>query len=219
MTRPPAVCAWPTAASRSGPALSEGWIRLARASVLGGSSLILATAAHAVGGGVLPRAGLLILVGIGLALVSVALTARRCRFGALVGILAVEQIALHLLFAASTTATCASAGGLAAAHAGHAMTGGTLVCGPGAGHAMPGLAMWLAHLGALLATAWLLACGERWLWRIADRLTRYVATRPMRCRRRRTVLPSATGEINLSVDRWAQAPARAPPQPEAVFCS
>ena len=152
--------------------LTGGWARLARAGVFGGASLFLATAGHVVGGGTLPGAGLLALTAIGLALVSVTLTARRVRFAVLLVGLAVEQILLHLLFhAASTAVTCA-----AVVMPGHSMSGAS-VCGGGSA-STGGWPMLVSHALAVLATAWLLARGERWLWRVADRLCCPRSARP-----------------------------------------
>ena len=79
-----------------GMTLTRGWARLARAGVLGGASLFLATAGHVLGGGTLPGAGLLALTAVGLGLLAVTLTARRLRFGVLLAALGVEQLLLHL---------------------------------------------------------------------------------------------------------------------------
>ena len=76
---------------------TRGWVRLARAGVLGSGSLFLATAGHVAGGGVLPGPGMLVVLGGVLALVSVSMTTRRLRFGLLLGLLTVEQFALHLI--------------------------------------------------------------------------------------------------------------------------
>ena len=121
--------------------LTVGWARLARAGVFGGASLFLATAGHMVGGGTLPGAGLLALTAIGLALLSVTLTARRVRFGVLLAALGVEQVLLHLLFHASTTAaTCA-----AVAMPGHTMVHGRRRAGAVRPQRRDGWPMLLGH--------------------------------------------------------------------------
>ena len=182
--------------------LTGGWARLARAGVLGGASLFLATAGHVVGGGTLPGAGLLALTAIGLALLSVTLTARRLRFGVLLAGLGLEQLLLHLLFHASTTAaTCASV-----LMPGHTMS---TVCGSGTSTAAS-WPMLLGHALAVLATAWSLARGERWLWAVADRIHRSAGSAPGRVRRPRPVVVAVLVAF-LVPDRWVLAGPRAPP--------
>ena len=182
--------------------LTGGWARLARAGVFGGASLFLATAGHVVGGGTLPGAGLLALTAIGLALLSVTLTVRRLRFEVLLAALGVEQILLHLLFHASTTAaTCAPV-----LMPGHTMS---TVCGMGAATAAS-WPMLLGHALAVLATAWLLARGERWLWAVADRIHRYAGSAPGRVRRPRPVVVSVLA-VFLVPARWVLTGPRAPP--------
>lgn len=189
-----------------GMTLTGGWARLARAGVFGGASLFLATAGHVLGGGTLPGAGLLALTAVGLALVAVTLTARRLRFGVLLTALGVEQLLLHLLLHASTAAsTCA-----AVAMPGHGMgaTAGT-VCGAGsAGTA--GVPMLLGHALAVLATAWLLARGERWLWSAVDRIHRATGTTTARIRRPRPVVVDAVA-VFLVTARGVLTGPRAPP--------
>lgn len=183
--------------------LTGGWARLARAGVFGGASLFLATAGHVVGGGRLPGAGLLALTAIGLALLSVTLTVRRLRFGVLLAALGLEQVLLHLLFHASTTAaTCA-----AVAMPGHTMA--AAVCGSGSSTATSWL-MVLGHAAAVLATTWLLARGERWLWGVADRLHRYAGAAPGRVRRPRPVVVAVLATFQIPT-RWVVAGPRAPP--------
>ena len=183
--------------------LTGGWARLARAGVFGGASLFLATAGHVVGGGTLPGAGLLALTAIGLALLSVTLTVRRLRFGVLLAALGLEQVLLHLLFHASTTAaTCA-----AVAMPGHTMS--AAVCGSGSSTATS-WPMVLGHAAAVLATAWLLARGERWLWGVADRLHRYAGAAPGRVRRPRPVVVAVLATFQIPT-RWVLAGPRAPP--------
>ena len=182
--------------------LTGGWARLARAGVFGGASLFLATAGHVVGGGTLPGAGLLALAAIGLALLSVTLTVRRLRFEVLLAALGVEQILLHLLFHASTTAaTCAPV-----LMPGHTMS---TVCGMGAS-TTASWPMVLGHALAVLATAWLLARGERWLWAVADRIHRYAGSAPGRVRRPRPLVVAVLAAF-LGHTRWVLTGPRAPP--------
>ena len=183
--------------------LTGGWARLARAGVFGGASLFLATAGHLVGGGTLPGAGLLALTAIGLALLSVTLTVRRLRFGVLLAALGLEQVLLHLLFHASTTAaTCA-----AVIMPGHTMS--SAVCGSAA----PTAASWpmvIGHALAVLATAWMLARGERWLWSVAERIHRYAGSAPGRVRRPRPLVVAVLAAF-LAPTRWVLTGPRAPP--------
>jgi hypothetical protein len=97
----------------------------------------------------------------------------------------VQQLLLHLLFDAASQAE--SGCGLATADAmraaselGHAGHTAMLACDPSAmaSMSMPGIGMWAAHLVATAATAWLLARGEAWLWRVADRIIRASAAHP-----------------------------------------
>lgn len=202
MTSSPSAAPW--GAPPAGSALTGGWARLARAGVLGGASLALAASGHVIGGGVLPGGGLLALLGIALALVAVSLTARRLRFGALVAMLAIEQIALHLVFHAATAAvSCA-----VVAMPGHAMEPAT-ICASGT-VSVAGWPMLLGHALALVATAWLLARGERWLWRVVDRVHAYATAHPTRVRRPRPVdhRPQLAPVVLL---RWAPAGPRGPP--------
>ena len=76
-----------------------------------------------------------------------------------------------------------------------------LCCGTGdaMGGAALGMAtpaMWLAHSAAVLGTAWLLARGEAWLWRMADRVVRAATAKPTgRPVRRHTVRPSGRQDL------------------------
>lgn len=191
------------------PALTHGWVRLARAGILGGASLFLATAGHALGGGTLPGAGLLALTGVAVTLIAVSLTARRVRFGTLFAVLSVQQVLLHLLFHAATAGTTAAGGATCApVMPGHAMEP-TLVCGSGTA-ATGGWSMLLGHALAVAATAWLLARGERWLWAVLDRIRRYAAARPTR-RRPRPVVTVAVRRADPMPSAAISAGPRAPP--------
>lgn len=189
---------------------AQGWVRLARAGILGSASLFLATAGHEIGGGALPGAGLLAVTGVALALVSVSLTTRRLRFVPLLAVLGVQQLLLHLLFhAATASSACATV-----AMPGHPMTSAAAstpvtACGPGAA-ATTGWSMLLGHALAVLATAWLLAHGERWLWRVVERAHRYATARSSRRRHRRIVIVD-TGAFALVEHCWSPAGPRGPP--------
>ena len=187
---------------------TRGWVRLARAGVLGSSSLFLATAGHVVGGGVLPGPAMLAVLGGALALVSVSLTTRRLRFGLLLGLLAVEQVALHVILqAASGASACV------AVMPGHAMTA-PAICGgstsASAAASTSGWAMAIGHGIALLATAWLLAAGERWLWRWVEQTYRRATIRPTRTRRAGVAAPASPVPVPIRVG-WRPAVPRGPP--------
>lgn len=176
--------------TRRGPAPvpSTGRVRVARAGVLGGTSLLLATGAHVLGGGSLPGVGVLVVAGVLLGLLAAVLTARRVRLPALLALLGVQQLALHELFGLAAVAPMctptASAPGGQTAFGGHGGHGAHLVVGvdplasscaaatggmatvPGA----PAWAMTAAHVVAVLVTAWVLARGEAWLWRTVARV-------------------------------------------------
>lgn len=149
-----------------------GGRRLARAASLGVAMYGLAAGAHVVAGGGLPGWPVTALLTALLGVLAVAFTARRRRLPALFAVLAVGQAALHVLFSLLETpaASCLPAGG---SH--HAVT---VTCAPGTASAtmlMPSLTMLLTHVAATLATAWVLARGEAWLWRTL----RSVFTLPM----------------------------------------
>jgi len=152
--------------------------RVVRAGVLGTLSLLLATGAHVLGGGSLPGVGVLLVAAVPLGLLAALVTRRRCRFGWLAALLAVQQLGLHELFGlagAARACTLGVRGAAAAPHAGHAgALDGVTSCAPGGGMDMtsgtPGWLMVVAHVAAVLATAWLLARGEAWLWRTVDRV-------------------------------------------------
>ena len=160
-------------------------VRTLRVALLGGGSLLLATAAHLSGGGTLPGPGVLAVAAFLLGLVALLLTRRRVRPLALLGALLPQQVALHVLFdtAAASVGGCTP---VQAAH--HAMT--VLTCMPGHGMGPMGYAwpMLVGHLVATLGTAWLLARGEAWCWQLVDRVARAAyaapAARPARRRPR-----------------------------------
>lgn len=151
--------------------LAPGW-RAVRIAVLGGSSLALAVLAHIAGGGRLPASAVLAVTALVLGLVAVPLTMRRCRMRRLVPLLAAEQFAVHVLFSAAA----APPGCAAPAGSHHAVlvpcTSGAPVAADLTAAAGHGWGMWLGHAVAVVATAWLLARGEHWLWRVAARLVR-----------------------------------------------
>lgn len=180
-------------AATAKPDPARGLTRVVRVVVLGVTSLALAAGAHLLGGGRLPSAGVLAVVAFLLGLSSVVLTARRCRFPALLVVLVVQQGLLHVVF--DTASRVASGCGTAASGMGHGLAGHTAAASSVVGScstmstltpatdsmasmAMPGWAMWAAHLAAVAVTAALLARGEAWLWRVADAIVHASTPRP-----------------------------------------
>lgn len=165
-----------------------------RVALLGGGSLLLATAAHLSGGGTLPGPGVLAVAAFVLGLVATLLTRHRVRLPVLLAALVPQQVMLHVLF---DTAAAAAGGCSPAQAAHHAMT--VLTCMPAHGLGPMGYAwpMFVGHLVATLGTAWLLARGEAWCWRLVDRAARAAYASPgVRTSRRRPrpttpALPSA----------------------------
>ena len=192
-------------------ALTPGW-RAVRIAVLGGSSLLLATAAHALGGGVLPSAGVLVVLALLLGLVAVPLTMRRCRLAVLLPVLAVEQLAVHLaLTAAAGPAQCVPGGLPGGTH--HQLLSGCTAGPAGAtvGSLSGSATMLLGHLVAVAVTAWLLARGEAWLWRIADQIVAITAALLVAAGHAPAVAVPVVGD---APGRWrpiAPLPPRGPP--------
>lgn len=76
---------------------TQGATRVFRAGFLGSVSLLLAVAAHLLGGGTLPPVRVMLAVSAMTAVVSGAMTARRCRMGLLAAVTGVSQLFLHLM--------------------------------------------------------------------------------------------------------------------------
>lgn len=147
---------------------TRGGTRMIRVAGLGGGSLLLGCSAHLAGGEQLPGAGLLATVAVLLGLQAVALTRRRRRFGSLLVLLGAQQLLLHVLFSTGSH---------------HSQLADLAQCllnveGLTDAVAAAGLQMWLGHGVAVLATAWLLARGESWLWEAAARAIRQATASP-----------------------------------------
>ncbi len=140
----------------------HGRARSARAALLASVVLTLALVGHRLGGGALPT--LAAVGGLWVALVGpCAVLARgRLRWPTLVSVLGTGQAGLHLAFGALTAAPSPIASGMPSGHDHMAL------------HGIPTLgadaSMTLAHLGATVVTAALLAWGERALWALWERL-------------------------------------------------
>jgi hypothetical protein len=159
--------------------------RALRVALLGGGSLLLASAAHVSGAGTLPGPGVLAVAAFVLGLVAVLLTRRRVRLPVVVAALVPQQVLLHVLFdTAEAAARSSGCTPVEATH--HAMA--VLTCMPAHGVGPLGYAwpMFVGHVVATLGTAWLLARGEAWCWRLADRvaLAAYVSPGARPARRR-----------------------------------
>jgi hypothetical protein len=161
--------------ARLQPAL--GALRGVRAAMFALAAMVLAAAAHVAGGGALPSAPALALVAVPLAWGAVALTGRpRGRLALLVA-LGVAQLALHEAFMALAGPSCVgpTAASMTGMPGSHGMTGVWLTCGvPGMAHtaqmtgvagmaAAPAVLMLVGHAAATVATAALLAYGDRLL--------------------------------------------------------
>ena len=159
----------------------------------------LALLAHVTAGGARPGWPVTLMLTLLLGVTGLALTHRRRRFGSLLAPLLAAQVGLHWVLSMTDVAT--PTGRLAAGCDGLLVTGhqhsgcsasaastaaadlATATMG-GAGPAPLPMAtlsplMVVAHLLATVATAWLLARGEAWLWRAMDWLV------PALVRRRR----------------------------------
>jgi hypothetical protein len=173
-------------------------IRVLRVALLGGGSLLLATAAHLAGGGTLPGPGVLAVAAFVLGLVAALLTRRRVRLPVLLAALVPQQVLLHVLFdtAAAAAGSCTPG---QAAH--HAMT--VLTCMPAHGMGPMGYAwpMFVGHLVATLGTAWLLARGEAWCWRLVDRVAHAAYAAPAVRPGRRRPRPATTAVVRALLVR------------------
>jgi hypothetical protein len=193
---------------------SLGALRGVRAAVLATAALVLAAAAHLAGGGAVPSVPTLALLGVPLAWGAVALTGRPRGRLAILSALGVAQVALHGAFMVLAAPGCAlSLAGSAAmpamptmpAMTGASMSGGLLAC-TGRGMASmaavgPPSVMLAGHVLATVATALLLAHGERLLAALPQlliaHLTRWATT---------AAVPALVGPVPLV----RPAPARTP---------
>ena len=200
-----------TAADGPLPGPLTGAVRLLRAGVLGGATLLLATGAHLLGGGELPGPATLALTTFLVGLLAVTVTARRLRLPVLLPLLGLEQGLLHVVLDATTSATTCSP---AAGHVVHA-AGTALACATGQPMAMTapaGWSMWLAHLLATAVTAWVLTRGEAALWALAARAVGAATAAPGARPSRRRPQPVPVRPVALPAVRQERAAARAPPR-------
>jgi hypothetical protein len=170
--------------------------------------MLLAAGAHLAAGGRLPSPGILVVTAFLVGLTAVTLTARRCRFGLLAIGLGVEQLILHEVFAASSMAWAPA---LHAAGGHDATTGHMVVTDVPAGMATSPV-MAAGHLVATLATVWLLAHGEDWLWGLGERAIRAAAAAPTPRRRRSPQPRGSARPVMIARLRRGAVEARGPPR-------
>lgn len=202
----------PEPTNRSHPATRGLW-RLARIFALGGVSMLLATAAHSIGGGRLPSAGVLLVATFLVGLTAITVTARRSSFTVLASVLGLEQLLLHEVLTATAMTPSGCADGPTVGH-GAAM--GCLVGADPSGQPAVQMAgshtgMLLAHLAATVATAWLLSRGEAFLWRLSDRAARAASAAPTLRLRRALPARPLPDRILLAASRRTPAEPRGPP--------
>lgn len=164
--------------SAPAPSPVRGRVRLLRTAALGSASLTLATTAHLLGGGHLPGPLPLIALALLVGTIAVAVTARRCQLPLLAAMLGAEQYGLHAAFGAlaeTGPSSCLDSGATGHVAAGH--VGLTCAGGVGPDGTPASIPMLLAHAVAVLVTAWLLARGEAWAWRVAGEMARVLAIR------------------------------------------
>ncbi len=200
-----------SASRRRAPHPLHAPVRAARVAVLTAASVAIAAMAHVAAGGAPPEAGPLLVAAAVFALVGVIATGRRCGRVLFAGILLTEQFVAHVLFAASMAPGRPTGDGCVVAPSHHAMA---LACAVTPAPAQPDSAGWpmlALHLLAVLATAWLLARGEAWLWRSAGRIVRAALTRPSRRRARPLGLVLAVSRVTVGRAGRAPAAPRGPP--------
>ncbi|HEY3687117.1 MAG TPA: MFS transporter [Streptosporangiaceae bacterium] len=182
-------------------------LRLLRAAVFAAVCVSLATAAHVLAGGSAPGHPVLAASYALILIPAFALTSRERRLPSIATTLLATQLALHLLFDA-TTAHVPLPGTLPAlAHA----------CGSLGG---PGAVMTIAHLWAALVSSWWLARGEAAMWALA-RLAARLAGRAVRLPRAPRAPVPATASAAPPPDPVLPRPAparhpvrrRGPPRP------
>ncbi|HEX8495696.1 MAG TPA: hypothetical protein VF661_00765 [Actinomycetales bacterium] len=151
-------------------------LRLLRAGSVGVVVLGLAAAAHVAGHGDLPHPAILVVVAVFVALTSTLVTPRRLELPLLFGVLAASQVVLHHVLGWLASPACAVTlpAPTPGPHLGHAASAALACAAPltGTEASAPAAAepavMVLAHLGAVLLAAVVLASGDRALWALLD---------------------------------------------------
>lgn len=150
---------------------ATGLARVSRATVLGLVAFVLALSAHLAAGGRAPSPAVACVLVVACCGVCLSLTSRRLGTLAIATTLGVFQLGLHYSFMWLTSAGCvaASAAGMAPVHAqsgGHGVLSCTQMSAQGMSSITHVSAAWMlaAHAVATVATAWVMARGERRLW-------------------------------------------------------
>ncbi|MBG0740110.1 hypothetical protein IV500_12040 [Paeniglutamicibacter antarcticus] len=150
------------------------WLRSGTIAV---TILALAAGAHTLAGGVLPEPILLLALTALTAVVSVAVTSIRVPLALMLALLGASQLLLHNAFDLLSNPMVPTAALVDPAMAHHLMGVHTALAPQATamaqmsmqpGYPSAALAMTLAHVGATLATAVVLAKGEEALWLLAD---------------------------------------------------
>ncbi len=151
--------------------------RWLRSAAIGVTILALAAGAHTLAGGVLPAPILMLALTALTGVVSVAVTSIRVPLALMLALLGASQLLLHNAFDLLSNPMVSTAPLVDPAMAHHLM-GVPTALAPQAtamaqmsmqpGHPLAALAMMLAHVGAILAAAVVLAKGEEALWLLAD---------------------------------------------------
>ncbi len=203
--------------------------RWLRSGAIGGTILALAAGAHTLAGGVLPAPMVMLALTALTAVVSVAVTGIRVPLTLMLALLGASQLLLHNAFDLLSNPTVPTASLVDPAMAHHLMGVPAALAPPATamthmsmqpGHPAAALAMTLAHVGATLATAVVLAKGEEALWLLADwlrPLVRLAAPVIVAV----AALPSLTAAYSpIRPQPWRNLPAdsrRGPPAPAPTF--
>jgi hypothetical protein len=208
------------------PEQARGPLRGTRAALFALAALLLAATAHLAGGGSLPPFPALALIVVPLAWGAVALTSRRRGRASVLAALAVSQLVLHQAFMALAGPTCAGAAAAAPMSGMHGMSGPVPVCTANpmgdmsAGHATATGVMLAAHVVATVATALLLANGERLLTELPAlllaRVTRWLGARVVPALPLRPAQPRTCVTGMLAGVAAGSARRRGPPRPAGV---
>jgi len=150
---------------------ATGSLRVLRAAMLGSVAFALSLSAHVVAGGQAPSMTICLALTMACGAVSMGLTSGRLGLPAITTTLGVFQLGLHYCLMWLASASCVAGSPVGAApmrmHGGPAQM---LTCAPMVAGAMASTAhvstglMLGAHAVATMATAWVLAHGERVLW-------------------------------------------------------
>ncbi|HEY0186825.1 MAG TPA: hypothetical protein VGC67_05000 [Cellulomonas sp.] len=215
--------------------LGTGAPRLLRALLLTGLVLALAALAHALGGGHLPSAPVLALLGVLLLPLAVLACARQVRPLPAVLLLGAGQLALHQTFGMLTACGTGTLGTAATATgSAHLLHSGTVLAGTAGSTChtgaavVDGTAMLVLHALATVAVALLVAATDRVLWLLARGIAPVLAAAlrrlraalrlggapdPRAARTRGLPVPDAPPAPPRTAVTRSDAPRRGPPAP------